>query len=104
MNDIMKIVQALEDSTILLKGVTKTIKNETKEKKRRILEHVIRYSRSKFVSKFIIKKRNCKNWLWKWNRFLIKLHPLTNFEIQECYQNEARFNGVYSRNNLPEKK
>ena len=29
----MKIVQALEDSNILLKGVTKTIKNETKEQK-----------------------------------------------------------------------
>ena len=33
MNDLMKIVQALEDSNILLKGVTKTIKNETKEQK-----------------------------------------------------------------------
>ena len=33
MNDIMKIVQALEYSNILLKGVTKTIKNETKEQK-----------------------------------------------------------------------
>ena len=33
MNDIMKIVQAPEDSNILLKGVTKTIKNETKEQK-----------------------------------------------------------------------
>ena len=33
MNDIMKIVQALEDSNTLLKGVTKTIKNETKEQK-----------------------------------------------------------------------
>ena len=33
MNDIMKIVQALEDFNILLKGVTKTIKNETKNKK-----------------------------------------------------------------------
>ena len=31
MNDIMKIVQALEDSNTLLKGITKTIKNETKE-------------------------------------------------------------------------
>ena len=29
----MKIVQALEDSNILLKGVTQTIKNETKEQK-----------------------------------------------------------------------
>ena len=27
-------------------------------------------------------------------------HPLTNFEIQEYYQNEPKFNGVYSRNNL----
>ena len=33
MNDIMKIVQVLEDSNILLKGVTETIKNETKEQK-----------------------------------------------------------------------
>ena len=30
MNDIMKIVHALEDSNIWLKGVTKTIKHETK--------------------------------------------------------------------------
>ena len=33
MNDIIKIIQALEDSNTLLKGVTKTIKNETKEQK-----------------------------------------------------------------------
>ena len=26
---------------------------------------------------------------------------MTNFEIQKCYENEPRFNGVYSRNNLP---
>ena len=28
-------------------------------------------------------------------------NPLTNFEIQEYYKNEPRFNGVYSRDNLP---
>ena len=33
MNDIMKIIQALENSGILLKGVSKTIENETKEQK-----------------------------------------------------------------------
>ena len=33
MNDIMEIVQVLEDSNILLKGVNKSIKNETKEQK-----------------------------------------------------------------------
>ena len=33
MNDIIKIIKALENSGILLKGVSKTIKNETKEQK-----------------------------------------------------------------------
>ena len=33
--------------------------------------------------------------------FLIPSHPLTNFEIQRYYQSEPRFNGVFSRNNLP---
>ena len=32
-NDLMKIIQALEDYNVLLKGVTETIKNETKEQK-----------------------------------------------------------------------
>ena len=34
---------------------------------------------------------------------MIPPHPLTNFEIQIYYQNEPRFNGVYSKNNLPDK-
>ena len=41
MNYIMKIVQALEDSNILLKGVTKTIKNETKEQKGKFLSMLL---------------------------------------------------------------
>ena len=44
--------------------------------------------------------------LWIFNQkqgFLMPPHPLTNFEIQKYYQNEPRFNGVYSRNNLPDK-
>ena len=28
-------------------------------------------------------------------------HPLTNFEIQKYYKIEPRFNGVFSRENLP---
>ena len=35
--------------------------------------------------------------------FLMLSHPLTIFEIQKHYQNEPRFNGLYSRNNLPKK-
>ena len=34
--------------------------------------------------------------------FLMLPHPLTNFEIQKYYKNEPRFNGVFSRNYLPE--
>ena len=30
-------------------------------------------------------------------------HPLTNFEIQKYYNNEPRFNGLYSRDKLPDK-
>ena len=33
--------------------------------------------------------------------FLILPHPLTYFEIQKYYNNEPRFNGVFSQNNLP---
>ena len=29
-------------------------------------------------------------------------HPLSNFEMQKYYQNEPRFNGVYTSNNLLE--
>ena len=35
--------------------------------------------------------------------FLIPPHLVHNFEIQKYYQKEPRFNGVYSRDNLPDK-
>ena len=35
--------------------------------------------------------------------FLMPPHPLINFKIQKYYQNEPKFNGVFSRNNLPKK-
>ena len=37
----MKIIQALEDSNILLRGLTKTIKNESKEQKRGFLSMLL---------------------------------------------------------------
>ena len=36
-------------------------------------------------------------------KILVTLHPLANFERQKYYQNEPRFNGIYSRDNLPKK-
>ena len=35
--------------------------------------------------------------------FWIPPHPFINFEIQKYYKNEPRYNGVFSRNNLPKK-
>ena len=41
MKDIMKIIEALENSGILLKGVSKTIENETKEQRGRFLRMLL---------------------------------------------------------------
>ena len=60
MNDIMKIVQALGDSSILLKGVTRTIKNKIKKEGfSGILLGNLR------ARKHVSRKGNCKSWLWK---------------------------------------
>ena len=48
-----------------------------------------------------MKSDNKNKILWKQNGFLIPPHSLTNFEIQRYYQNEPRFNSVYSRDNQP---
>ena len=95
MNDIMKIVQALEDSNILLKGVTKTIKNETKEQKGGFLSMLLGILGASLLGKQLAGKwivgagsRNKKGngivraGYGKWG-FLMLPHPLTNFEIQK---------------------
>ena len=56
MNDIMKIVQALEDSDILLKGVTKTIKNETKEQKGGYLTMLLGTLGASLLGNFLARK------------------------------------------------
>ena len=70
-NDIMKIVQDLANLKILLKGVTKKIKNETKEQKGGFFIYAIRQFRSIFIRKLNNRKRNCKSWRrscksWLW--------------------------------------
>ena len=115
MDDIMKIVQALEDSNILFKVVIKTIKNETKEQKGGFLSMLLGTLGASLPGDLLTKnlsasrgrkykrrKRNLKKALMPGN-FSLKNspHPLTNFEIKNYFQNEPRFNGVYSRDNLP---
>ena len=64
MNDIMKIVQALEDSNILLKGVTKTIEDETKEQKGGFLNMLLGTLGASLLGNLLAGKRNCKRWFW----------------------------------------
>ena len=112
MNDIMKIVQALEDSNILLKGVTKTIRNETKDQKEGFLSMLLGTLEASLLGDLLAKNLSGKGTVRAGEGFLraaegIKkkaltpAHPLTNFEMQEYYKNQPRFNGVYSRDNLP---
>ena len=112
MNDIMKIVQALENSGILLKDVTKTIKNETKEQKGEFLSILLGTLGASSHGDLSTKTLSGKGTVRPGEGFLragegIKQKSINastsfnNFEIKEYYKNEPRFNGVYSRDNLP---
>ena len=117
MNDIIKIIEALENSGILLKGVSETIENEIKERRGGFLSMLLDTLGASLLSNLLTdgkgimragdeivrggegsgsKKKNNLN-------SLLPFHPLTNIEINEYYKNEPRFNGVYSKNNLPAK-
>ena len=117
MNDILKIVKSLENSSLLLKGVSETIQHEAKEQRGGFLgmllgtlgasllgdilskglsgKGVIRAGEGTIRAGYGSKRPSVKKFL------TVLAHPLTNFEIQEYYQNEPRFNGVFSRDNVP---
>ena len=114
MNDIMKIINALENSGILLKAVSKAIKNETKEQKGGFLSMLVGTLGASLLGNLLTggkgivrasegsvartkgdgivragegsKKHNLNS--------LLPFHPLTNIEISEYYKNEPKFNGV----------
>ena len=113
MKDIMKIIKALEDSGILFKGVSKTIKNETKEQRGGFLSMLLGTLGASLLGNLLTGGKGImragdgivragSGSKKKLNSLLPSL-PLTNIEISEYYKNEPRFNGVYSRNNLPNK-
>ena len=108
MNDIMKIVQALQDSGILLKGITETIKNETKGQKGSFLSMLLGTLGASLLGNLLTGKGIVRagegviragEGIKK--KALIPRPPLTNFETEEYYEKEPRFNGVYSKDNLP---
>ena len=61
MNYIMKIVQTLEDSNILLKRITKIIQNETKEQKGGFLGMLLGTLEASLLGNML---KEYENWLW----------------------------------------
>ena len=105
--DIIKRVKSLEDSGLLLKGVTETVQNEVKEQKEGFLNMLLGTLGASLLGNILAGKginragEEIVRAGYGKNGFLMLPHPLTNFEIQKYYQNEPRFDGIYSRDNLP---
>ena len=109
LDDITKIVKALEDSDVLMKGITETLKNDIK--KGRTLPLIpmllgtlgasLLTGRGLFRAGYRMHRAGNQGQGIK-KKLLTPFHPLTN--LQEYFKNEKRFNGVYSRNNLPKLK
>ena len=106
MKDIMKIIEALENSGILLKVVSKIIENETKEQRGGFLSMLLGTLGASLLGNLLTGGKGivtAGEGSKKKLNSLLPFHPLTNIEISKYYVNEPRFNGVYSRNNLPNK-
>ena len=99
MNDVIKIIEALENSGLgnlltgkgMMRGGEGIVRAGEGSATRRAKGEGSATSRAK--------GEGAKKPL----HLLLSFHPLTNIEISEYYANEPRFNGVYSRNNLPKK-
>ena len=113
MGVILKIVKSLENSGVLLKGISETIQHEAKEQREGFLSMLLGTLGASLLGDVLSKGlsgsgviRACEGTIRagygskRAEIFLNPPHPLTNFEIQEYYQNEPRFNGVFSRDNL----
>ena len=110
MDDILKIVKSLENTGVLLKGVSETIQHEAKEQRGGFRGMLLGTLGASLLGDVLSKGLSGKGVIRagygskgsSLKKFLtLPPHPLTNFEIQEYYQNEPRFNGVFSRDNLP---
>ena len=96
MNDIIKIIEALENPGILLKGVTKTIENETKEQRGGFLSMLVGTLGASLLGNLL----NGGKGLARAGKGIVRagegtkkktldpllpFHPLTNIEINEYY-------------------
>ena len=100
----MKIVEFFEESGLLIKSATETTENKENIKKRGFTGLLLGTLGASLLINMLIRKgvtRAEGTINQSGAGALMQPYPLTNFEIQGYYQNEPKFNDVYSRNNLP---
>ena len=98
----------------MLKGASETVQNEARVQKGGLLSMLLSTLGASLLGNILAGRgmnRACegvgeggcdrRSSKIKKNEFLMPPHPLTNFEIQKYYQDEPRFNGVYSRDIYP---
>ena len=111
LDDMTKIVKTLEESDVLMKGVTKTLKNDIKKGGALPLIPMLlgTLGASLLTGREMYRAGNQGQGLFRAGQGIKKksltpFHPSTNFEIQDYFKNEKRFNSVFSRSNLPKLK
>ena len=102
MKDIIIINKPLKNSGLLIKGLTQTIENETEEQRAGFLGILLSTLCAGFLENMLRTKsviradgevtRSEKDF---------QFFPLTNLEMQKYHQNQLKFKGFYSQNNLP---
>ena len=102
MNDIMKVVKSLEESGLLIKGVSRTIKNEAKVQKGGFLGMLLGTLGASLLGNLLTGKETIRaeEGTLRAGEGTVKACQ----DFQKHYQNEPNFNGVYSRINLPKNK
>ena len=108
LNDIMKIIKSLVDLDALTDGVTNKVKHEIKQLEGgffgallpplavSLVEQVIS-SLVKGISGSVVRRAGREYWI----KTVSPLHPLNKVEITNYFNYEPRFNGLFSKNNLP---
>ena len=99
----MKIIKSLEETQLLIQGISEAIKNETKEQKGWLLGMLLGTLGASLLRNLLTGRvliRAGEETIRTGENVLMLLHPLSNFEMQKYYEHEPKFNGVYSGNNL----
>ena len=105
MNDIIKIIKSLENSGVLIGRVTETVNHEIKKQESGFVGALLEPLAASIVQPVIssvakgISGEEQEDDIWI--NILVLLRPLNSIEITTYFNYEPRFNGIFSKNNLP---